>query len=249
LAASKSSSTSRRSASGRSLADRRVRAAAILKLLRERHPDAHCELVHADPFQLLVATVLSAQTTDVAVNKVTPGLFAKYPDARALGAAEPTLIAELLRKGGLGMFNQKGKNIVGLARGLVERHDGAVPRTMAELIELPGVGRKTANVVMGVAFGAPDGVVVDTHVQRLAQRLGFTKQTEPVKIEPVLCQLFEKGDWDQLAHLLIFHGRRVCFAIKPACSACTLSELCPSAFKAELIGRKSLLRKPASSKA
>jgi endonuclease III len=206
--------------------------------LRTLYPDAHCELGHGTPFTLLVATVLSAQTTDVLVNKVTPHLFARYPDAPSLAAADPAEVAQLLRERGLGMYNQKGKNIVGLARGLVERHGGAVPRTLAELCELPGVGRKTANVVLGVAFGAPEGVVVDTHVQRLAQRLGWTKNTEPARIEPDLCALFPREDWDMLSHTLIFHGRRACFARKPACAACGVSGLCPSAFHAENIGRK-----------
>jgi endonuclease-3 len=219
-------------------AERIARAREVFAKLRELHPDAHCELDHASPFQLLVATVLSAQTTDKLVNKVTPALFAKYPDAAALAGATPEAAADLLRAGGLGMYNQKGKNIVGLARGLIERHGGEVPNSMQALIQLPGVGRKTANVVLGVVWGQPDGVVVDTHVQRLSQRLGFTKKTTPELIEPALCELFPRGDWDPLAHVLIFHGRRVCFAQRPACSACGVSDLCPSAFKAENVGRK-----------
>lgn len=213
-------------------------AAETFRKLREMHPDAHCELDHGTPFQLLVATVLSAQTTDKLVNKVTPHLFAKYPDAKCLAAAEPAGVAALLGSLGLGMYNQKAKNIVGLARGLVERHGGEVPRTLAELIELPGVGRKTANVVLGVAFGAPEGVVVDTHVQRIAQRLGWTRHTEPPEIERDLCRLFPRRDWDMLSHVLIFHGRRVCGAVKPACAACGVSDVCPSAFQAVRIGRK-----------
>jgi endonuclease-3 len=214
------------------------RARATYGKLREIHPDAHCELDHQGSFQLLVATVLSAQTTDVLVNKVTPHLFARYPDSRSLAAADPAAVGALLRERGLGMYNQKAKNIVGLARGLVEKHGGEVPRTLAELIELPGVGRKTANVVLGVAFGAPEGVVVDTHVQRLSQRLGWTKHTEPPEIEKDLCALFPREDWDMLSHTLIFHGRRVCFAQRPACAACGVSDACPSAFRAETIGRK-----------
>jgi endonuclease-3 len=206
--------------------------------LREVHPEAHCELDHGTPFQLLVATVLSAQTTDVLVNRVTPHLFAKYPDAPALAAATPEEAGALLKSLGLGMYNQKGKNIVGLARDLVERHGGEVPRTLAELVKLPGVGRKTANVVLGVAFGAPEGVVVDTHVQRLAQRLGWSDHTEPPEIEADLCALFPREDWDMLSHTLIFHGRRVCFARKPACASCGVAAECPSAFHAEDIGRK-----------
>ena len=220
------------------LADKQAKAGAVFAGLRALHPDAHCELDHKNAFELLVATVLSAQTTDVAVNKVTPKLFASYPDARALAAADQPEVGELLRTGGLGMYNQKSKNIVGLARGLMENHAGEVPRTLAELVQLPGVGRKTANVVMGVTWGMPEGVVVDTHVQRLSQRLGFTKKTEPEEIEQALCKLFPREVWDPLSHTLIFHGRRVCFAQKPACSACGVSTLCPNAFKAENVGRK-----------
>lgn len=215
-----------------------ARAREIFAGLRKLHPDAHCELDHTDAFTLLVATVLSAQTTDKLVNKATPTLFAKYPSAQALAAEEPEKVAELLRSGGLGMYNQKGKNIVGLARKLVERHGGEVPKSLDALVELPGVGRKTANVVLGVIWGEPEGVVVDTHVQRLSQRLGFTKETEPGPIEIALCDLFPREDWDPLSHTLIFHGRRVCFAQRPACSACGVNDLCPSAFKAELVGRK-----------
>jgi endonuclease III len=214
------------------------RAPETYAKLRELHPDAHCELVHTTPFQLIVSTVLSAQTTDVLVNRVTPRLFERYPDARALAGADVTEVSETLRTLGMGMYNQKGKNIVGLARMLVEKYGGEVPRTLAELVELPGVGRKTANVVLGVAWNTPEGVVVDTHVQRLSQRLGWTKRKTPEDIEMDLCKLFPRSDWDMLAHTLIFHGRRVCFAQRPACAACGVSDLCPSAFKAESVGRK-----------
>ncbi|NUP06572.1 MAG: endonuclease III [Polyangiaceae bacterium] len=220
------------------LAAQKERAVEIFQKLQQLHPDAHCELDHKDAYQLIVATVLSAQTTDKLVNKVTPALFAKYPSAKTLAAAEVAEVSETLRSGGLGMYNQKGKNIVGLAKGIVERHGGEVPRSIDELVKLPGVGRKTANVVLGVMWNIPDGVVVDTHVQRLSQRLGFTKETTPEKIEPALCKLFPRETWDPLSHVLIFHGRRVCFAIKPACSACGVNELCPSAFRAENVGRK-----------
>jgi endonuclease-3 len=214
------------------------RARATFAKLRTLHPDAHCELDHRSVFELLVATVLSAQTTDVLVNKVTPHLFARYSDAFALGAATPEEVAELLRTRGLGMYRQKAKNIVGLARILVETHRGSVPSTLAELVALPGVGRKTANVVLGVAWGKPEGVVVDTHVQRISQRLGWTKHTTPEQIEQDLCAIFPPSDWDILSHTLIFHGRRVCFARKPACATCGVREDCPSAFHAEDIGRK-----------
>ena len=216
----------------------RAGARETYRALRKIHPDAHCELDHKSAFELLVATVLSAQTTDVLVNKTTPTLFAKYPDAPALAAGKPEEVAKLLAETGLGMFNQKAKNIVGLSRMLVEKHGGQVPRTLAQLVELPGVGRKTANVVLGVAFGAPEGVVVDTHVQRLSQRLGWSRNTEPPEIEQDLVSLFPREDWDMLSHTLIFHGRRVCFARKPACAGCGVNDRCPSAFRAETIGRK-----------
>ncbi|MBK8216323.1 MAG: endonuclease III [Myxococcales bacterium] len=211
-------------------------ATELLAALREAHPDAHCELDHQSPFQLLVATVLSAQTTDVAVNKATPALFAAYPTAERLANASPEAVEEKIST--IGMFRQKARNVTKLAKMLVERHGGEVPRTLDELVELPGVGRKTANVVLGVAFGAPEGVVVDTHVQRLAQRLGFTKETEPERIEKALCAKLPRDVWDITSHTLIFHGRRVCFARKPACGTCSVNALCPSAFEAEEVGRK-----------
>lgn len=209
---------------------------ALLDALVALHPDAHCELDHTTPFQLLVATVLSAQTTDVAVNKVTPGLFARFPDAPALAKAEPLEVEALLST--IGMFRQKAKNVVGLARRLVEHHRGEVPRSLAALVELPGVGRKTANVVLGVTWNAPEGVVVDTHVSRLAQRFRWTRETEPEKIEAALCKVLPRPVWDRASHTLIFHGRRVCFARKPACDACAVARHCPSAFRAESVGRK-----------
>jgi endonuclease-3 len=217
---------------------KKARSLAIYEGLKKLHPDAHCELDHGSAFQLLVATVLSAQTTDKLVNKITPALFAKYPDARALGAADVADVERLIREGGMGMYRQKSKNVVGLAAALVKDHGSEVPRSMDALVKLPGVGRKTANVVLGVIWGTPDGVVVDTHVMRLSQRLGFTKETEPEKIEKALCKIFPREEWDPLSHTLIFHGRRVCFAIKPACAACGVNTLCPSAFKADNVGRK-----------
>ena len=204
--------------------------------LHEFHADAHCELDHDNPFQLIVATVLSAQATDVMVNRITPEVFRRWPTPKALAAAEPAEVEVALNR--IGMFRQKAKNIVGLAKGLVERHGGQVPRSLAELVELPGVGRKTANVVLGVAFNTPEGVVVDTHVQRIAQRLGWTRHTEPPEIEQDLMKMFPKKDWDMLSHVLIFHGRRVCTARKPACAACPVNKQCPSAFHAEEVGRK-----------
>jgi endonuclease III len=207
-----------------------------LDRLHAIHPDAHCELDHQNAFQLLCATVLSAQTTDVNVNKATPKLFAKYPNARALAKAEQLDVEPYVAT--LGFFRQKSKSLIGLAKALVENHGGEVPRTMEELIKLPGVGRKTANVVMGVMWNAPDGVVVDTHVQRIAQRLGWTKNTEPVKIEQDLCKLLPRDRWNMTSHILIFHGRRICLARKPDCEKCGVNDVCPSAFRAEKIGRK-----------
>jgi endonuclease-3 len=203
--------------------------------LRAAHPDAHCELDHQSPFQLIVATVLSAQTTDVNVNKVTPTLFSKWPTPAALAAADPLDVEKVIAS--TGFFRMKTKSIQGLARRLVEAHAGEVPRTLAELVKLPGVGRKTANVVLGVAFAAPEGVVVDTHVQRISQRLGWTKHAEPEQIEQDLMRLFPRKEWDAIGHTLIFHGRRICSARKPACAACAVNDACPSAFKAELVGR------------
>ncbi len=214
----------------------KILPAEMLTRLHAAHPDAHCELVHANAFQLLCATVLSAQTTDVNVNKATPRLFAAYPDAAAMAKAEPIDLEPYVST--LGFFRQKSKSLVNLARALIEKHGGEVPRTMNELTELAGVGRKTANVVMGVIWHAPDGVVVDTHVQRLAQRLGWTRETEPVKIEADLCNLLPRDRWDLASHILIFHGRRTCLAKKPACATCSVNDTCPSAFEAEAVGRK-----------
>jgi endonuclease-3 len=207
-----------------------------LDRLHAMHPDAHCELDHENAFQLLCATVLSAQTTDVNVNKATPKLFAEYPNAKALAKAEQLDVEPLVST--LGFFRQKSKSLIGLAKAIVEKHDGHVPRSMDELIKLPGVGRKTANVVMGVMWNAPDGVVVDTHVQRISQRLGWTRQTDPVKIEQDLCKLLPRPRWNMTSHILIFHGRRICLARKPDCAKCGVSDVCPSAFKAETVGRK-----------
>ena len=211
-------------------------APATFRRLAAFHADAHCELDHRNAFELLVATVLSAQTTDVLVNKVTPDLFARYPDAESLARANRADVERII--GRIGMFRQKTKNIVGLAEKIVKDHGGKVPETLAELVQLPGVGRKTANVVLGVAFGAAEGVVVDTHVQRLAQRLGWSRNSEPEKIERDLMLLFPRESWDRLGHVLVFHGRRVCFARKPACPTCVVNDACPSAFRAEAIGRK-----------
>jgi endonuclease-3 len=225
------------------VAERRARgkrapglAPQTLARLARQHPTAQCELVHRSPFELIVSVVLSAQTTDVGVNKATPKLFARYPDARALAAADPVDVEPYVAT--LGFFRSKAKSIVGLARGLVERHGGEVPQTLAELVKLPGVGRKTANVVLGVLWNKPEGVVVDTHVLRLAQRLGWSKNTDPEKVETDLCKILPRGEWDHTGHVLIFHGRRCCYALKPQCGDCSVNDVCPSAFDAVNVGRK-----------
>lgn len=217
-------------------------APRTLSRLRHAHPDAECALEHVDAFQLVVATVLSAQTTDVNVNKVTPVLFARWPTPTALAGAPTAEVEKVI--GSLGFFRQKTKSIVGLSKKLVAEFGGQVPKTLAELVTLPGVGRKTANVVLGVAFGTPEGVVVDTHVQRISQRLGWTKHKEPEKIEQDLMKLFPRKDWDPIGHTLIFHGRRICSAARPACAACPVNDVCPSAFKAEKVGRKAARERP-----
>ena len=205
---------------------RRARAEEIHRLLDAEYPDAHCELDFETPFQLAVATILSAQTTDERVNAVTPELFRRFPDADALASAPQDQVGELVRS--TGFFRNKARNIVGFARGVMAEHDGEVPRTMKALRSLPGVGRKTANVVLGNAFGIDEGVVVDTHVKRLAKRLGLTRETTPDKVEKDLVALFPRETWTPLAHLLIWHGRRVCDARTPACERCVVSHLCPS---------------------
>jgi len=203
-----------------------ARAAAAFELLVEEHPDAHCALLHVDAYQLGVATILSAQTTDERVNMVTPELFRRYPTPADLSDARTEDVEKIIRS--TGFFRNKAKNIIGFARGIVELHDGEVPRTMVELNALPGVGRKTANVILGNAFGIDEGVVVDTHVKRLSALLGFTSEKSPEKIERDLIELFPREHWTLLSHLLIFHGRRVCEARNPRCEKCVLSGLCPS---------------------
>ncbi len=197
--------------------------------LKSEYPDAATALDWNNPLELLVATILSAQTTDVRVNAVTPTLFAKYPTAADYAGADPTELEEDIRP--TGFFRNKAKSLRGMAGALVEDHGGEVPQTMDELVALPGVGRKTANVVLGNAFGVDEGVVVDTHVRRLSNRLGFTAHNGPEKIERDLMQTVPKRDWTVFSHLLILHGRSVCKARKPACSDCVVNDLCPSAFK------------------
>jgi endonuclease III len=202
------------------------RAAEVYELLLEEYPDAHCELTFTDAYRLAVATILSAQTTDVRVNMVTPVLFERYPDAESLANAQQEDVEEIVRT--TGFFRNKARNIIGFARGLMREHDGVVPQTIAELSALPGVGRKTANVVLGNAFDINEGMVVDTHIKRLSTLLAFTKEKTPEKIERDLMKIFPSERWTMLAHLLIWHGRRVCDAKKPRCEACTISHLCPS---------------------
>ena len=202
------------------------RAGEVFDLLASEYPDAHCELTFADPFQLAVATILSAQTTDVRVNMVTPVLFARYPDAESLANAQQTDVEEIVHT--TGFFRNKAKNIIGFARGVMAEHDGEVPKTIAELHALPGVGRKTANVVLGNAFGIDEGVVVDTHIKRLSTLLRLTKEKTPEKIEIDLMGVFPSVRWTLLAHLFIWHGRRTCDAKKPRCEACVIAHFCPS---------------------
>ena len=201
------------------------RARRVNRALAERYPDARCELDFRTPLELLVATVLSAQTTDVRVNLVTPALFARYPDAWAYAGADRTELEDMIRS--TGFFRAKAESLMGLGRALVERFDGQVPSRLEDLVTLPGVGRKTANVVLGNAFGIP-GITVDTHVGRLARRLGWTAEEDPVKVEHAVGALVERREWTMLSHRLIFHGRRTCFAKKPACGACPVARDCPS---------------------
>ena len=205
----------------------KARAPVILERLKLAYPDAACALDHRNAFELLVATILSAQTTDVRVNLVTPALFARYPDAATLARARQTDVEKIIQS--TGFFRNKARSIIGMAQALVADHGGEVPSTMDQLLSLPGVGRKTANVVLGNAFGINEGVVVDTHVARLSKLLGLTRHTEPEKIERALMSLFPRDDWALLSHLLIFHGRRVCIARRPKCGECVLADVCPSA--------------------
>jgi endonuclease-3 len=199
----------------------------IQQLLKRMYPDVECALTHETPLQLLISTILSAQCTDVRVNKVTPGLFKTFRTAKDFGQAPIEQIEELIRS--TGFFRAKAKSIQSAARDIYEKHGGRVPQTMSELIKLRGVGRKTANVVLGEAFGKAEGVVVDTHVKRLTHRMGFTREKDPVKIEKDLIRIIPKKDWPIFSHRLIWHGRSVCKAIKPRCPECKIAPLCPSA--------------------
>ncbi|MDX2973176.1 endonuclease III [Kribbella solani] len=201
------------------------RARKMHKVLTETYPDAHCELDFRTPLELLVATILSAQTTDVTVNKVTPTLFAKYPTASAYAEADRDEMETILKP--TGFFRAKTNSVIKLGQALVDDYDGVVPNKLDELVKLPGTGRKTANVVLGNAFDVP-GITVDTHFGRLVRRFGWTAEEDPVKVEHLIGDLFPKKDWTMLSHRLIFHGRRRCHAKKPACGACPIAQWCPS---------------------
>ncbi|WP_354217555.1 MULTISPECIES: endonuclease III [unclassified Arthrobacter] len=212
-------------AAAESLLGLKRRARRINRALAEKYPYAHAELDFRNPFELVVATVLSAQTTDVLVNQVTKILFARYPDARTMSEAEPAELEAILQP--TGFFRAKSKNVLALSNRLVDEYNGEVPGRLEDLVTLPGVGRKTANVVLGNAFGVP-GITVDTHFGRLARRFGWTQSEDPVQIEFDVAELFEPRDWTMLSHRVVFHGRRVCHSRKPACGACPVANWCPS---------------------
>ncbi len=209
-----------------SVDDQKARTRAIIRKLKKRFPDANCSLTQRSPLQLLVATILSAQCTDARVNIVTKDLFKRYKTTKDYAEADPEELSEIIRS--TGFFRNKTKSILGMAQGLLEKHQGKVPRTMDELTKLPGVGRKTANVVLGNAFGIDEGVVVDTHVTRISNRLKLTKHKNAVKIEQDLMRLVPKSDWTLFPHLMILHGRATCQARKPRCEECLINTLCPS---------------------
>lgn len=209
-----------------SKAARIARAHEILELLTAEYPDAHCELDFRTPFELLAATILSAQCTDVRVNMVTPELFRRWPTAASLASAEQLDVEEVIRS--TGFFRNKARSLIGMAQALVADHGGLVPRSMAELRPIPGVGRKTANVILGNAFGLSEGITVDTHVRRLANLLWLSRASDPEKIERDLMPLIPQEDWTLVSHLLIWHGRRVCIANRPKCGECVIAALCPS---------------------
>jgi endonuclease-3 len=204
--------------------ERKARVQVILKTLNEMYPDATCALIHRNPWELLVATILSAQCTDKRVNEVTPGLFAKYPTPRDFAAVRPEVLANDIRS--TGFFNNKAKSVVGAAKKIVNEFGGEVPRTLEELITVPGAARKTANVVLGTAYNIASGLVVDTHVQRISRRLDLTKQTDPVRIEQDLMKIVPQDRWILFSHQIILHGRALCIARKPKCAECKLNPVC-----------------------
>jgi endonuclease-3 len=205
--------------------DKKQRAEQIVQVLKTTYPVALCALHHRSPFQLLVATILSAQCTDERVNMVTPALFTKYPSVKELANANQADLEELIRS--TGFYKNKATNLIGMAKTVLEKHKGKLPRTLEELVELPGVGRKTANVLLGTAFGIPSGVVVDTHVKRITHLLGLTKSQYPEQIERDLMELLPPEQWIDFSHRLIHHGRRICVARRPKCPECPLLPLCP----------------------
>ncbi len=209
----------------KSLAARKTAARQIADRLAEFYADAECALHHRNPYELIVATILSAQCTDARVNIVTPALFQRYPHAAALAKAEQADVEKLVQT--TGFFRAKAANLIGMAKAVVQDHDGEIPPSLDELVKLPGVGRKTANVVMGVAFGTASGVVVDTHVKRITSLLGLTKATQPEKVEADLMELLPESEWVNFSHRLIHHGRRICIARRPKCPECPLLDLCP----------------------
>jgi endonuclease-3 len=200
------------------------RAKRVVRTILAAHPDAHCELRHGNAYELLVATILSAQCTDERVNSVTPELFRRFPDAARLADAPLGDVEAIIRP--TGFYRNKARSLVGMARAVIERHGGKIPRTLDELVTLPGVGRKTANLILGNVYDVP-GIVVDTHVGRIARRLGFTRSDDPEKVEQDLMALAPRAEWTRLSHAMIFHGRRICWARKPRCDECPVSADCP----------------------
>ena len=223
--ARKAATLAKRVAAGEPPLGRARRVGRMLRELTVTHPDAHCELDFTTPLELAVATILSAQSTDVGVNRVTPALFARYPDALAYARAERPELEEMIHS--TGFFRNKASSLIGLGAAVVERHGGELPHTLDELVKLPGIGRKTANVILGNAFDVP-GITVDTHFGRLVRRWGWTTEEDPVKVEHAVGALIPKKEWTDLSQRMIWHGRRICHAKKPACGACPLANLCPA---------------------
>lgn len=228
------------------LSDRRRRAETIAERLAAAHPDADCSLDFENPFQLLVATILSAQCTDKRVNMVTGGLFRRWPSAAALAGARQRDLEAVIKS--TGFYRAKAKNILGCCRALLERHGGEVPRSLPDLVKLPGVGRKTANVVLGSAFGLAEGIVVDTHVGRITRRLGLTRRADAVQAERDLVKVVPRDHWVAFSHRLIAHGRTICPARTPRCTLCPLADLCPRVGVGPRPGRKRTARRPAAKK-